>query len=49
MDWTEFEKDKQATITIHMISRHSRAMPLVWKSVEKETLKEKRNDDEDDV
>lgn len=49
MDWTEFEKDKQSTITIHMISRHSRAMPLVWKSVEKETLKEKRNDYEDDV
>ena len=49
IDWTAFEQDKQSTITIHMMSRHSRAMPFVWKSVEKETLKEKRNDDEDDV
>ena len=49
MDWTEFEADKQSTFTIHQISRHSRAMPLLWKSVEKETLKDKRNDYEDEL
>jgi hypothetical protein len=49
MDWTEFEADKQSTFTIHQISRHSRAMPLLWKSVEKESLKDKRNDYEDEL
>lgn len=49
MDWTDFEGDKQATITIHLISKHARAMPLVWKSVEKASLKDKRNDYEDEV
>lgn len=49
IDWTEFEQDQQSTVTIHMICRHSRAMPLVWKTVEKATLKAHRNDYEDDV
>lgn len=49
MDWTDFAADKQSTFTIHQISRHSRAMPLLWKSVEKETLKDKRNDYEDEL
>jgi hypothetical protein len=29
IDWTEFDQDQQATVTIHMIRRHARAMPLV--------------------
>lgn len=49
MDWTDFEEDKQTTLTIHQISRHSRAMPLLWKSVEKENLKNKRNQYEDEM
>jgi hypothetical protein len=49
MDWTDFAGDKQSTFTIHQISRHSRAMPLLWKSVEKENLTNKRNDYEDEM
>lgn len=49
MDWTDFAADKQSSFTIHQISRHSRAMPLLWKSVEKETLTNKRNDYEDEL
>lgn len=49
MDWTEFDQDQQATITLHLIQRHARAMPLVWKTVEKATLRKHRNDYEDDV
>lgn len=29
MDWTEFGRDEQTMLTIHQISRHSRAMPLL--------------------
>jgi len=49
MDWTEFARDEQTTLTINQISRHSRAMPLLWKSVEKGSLKDKRNDYEDEM
>jgi Transposase DDE domain len=49
MDWTDFDKDKQATITISLITSHGRATPLIWKTVSKSTLKSKRNDYEDEV
>jgi hypothetical protein len=48
MDWTDFDKDKQATIVINLAS-HGRATPLIWKSVNKENLKNKRNDYEDEI
>ncbi len=43
MDWTEFDADGQATIMLSMLSRHGRATPLVWLSVDKATLKNRRN------
>ena len=49
MDWTDFDKDKQATITISLITSHGRATPLIWKTVLKNELKDKRNDYEDEV
>jgi hypothetical protein len=42
LDWTEFDKDGHATICLYLITRHGRATPLVWKTVEKRTLEGKR-------
>lgn len=44
LDWTEFDKDDQATLCLYLITRHGRATPLVWKTVLKSTLAGKRND-----
>jgi hypothetical protein len=49
LDWTEFDKDGHATICLYLITRHGRATPLVWKTVEKATLSGKRNAYELDV
>ena len=43
MDWTEFDADRQATIMLSLLSRHGRATPLVWLTVAKATLKNRRN------
>ena len=43
MDWTEFDADGQATIMLSLLSRHGRATPLVWLTVDKAALKNRRN------
>jgi hypothetical protein len=43
MDWTEFDADDQATIMLSLLSRHGRATPLVWLTVDKAALKNRRN------
>lgn len=49
MDWTDFDADKQATIQISLVTSHGRATPLLWKTVSKKNLKNKRNDYEDEL
>jgi hypothetical protein len=49
MDWTDFDKDQHTTIMISMVTRHGRATPLVWQTVDKGLLKEQRNFYEDAV
>lgn len=49
MDWTDFDGDKQSTIAISLVTSHGRATPLIWKTVSKKKLKNKRNDYEDEV
>ncbi len=49
MDWTDFDGDNQATIMLSLITRHGRATPLVWLTVDKATLKNRRNSYEDQV
>ncbi len=49
MDWTDFDGDKQATIAINLVTTHGRATPLIWKTVSKKSLKNKRNDYEDEI
>src|SRR6202046_4702233 len=43
IDWTEFEADGQATLMLSMLPRHGRATPLYWLTVDKATLKNRRN------
>ena len=43
MDWTEFDADGQATIMLSLLSRHGWATPLVWLTVDKAALKNRRN------
>src|SRR5690242_16884370 len=43
MDWTDFDADKQATIMLSLITEHGRATPLLWLTVDKKTLKDRRN------
>ncbi len=47
MDWTDFDADHQATLALSLITRHGRATPLLWLTVDKDELKDQRNDFED--
>ena len=47
MDWTEFDDDGHSTIAINLTTSHGRATPLIWLSVEKNDLKDRRNGYED--
>ena len=40
MDWTDFH-DNQATIILSLVTRHGRATPLLWLTVDKATLKDR--------
>ena len=44
MDWTEFDADGQATIMLSLLTRHGRATPLVWLTVDTATLENHRNE-----
>jgi hypothetical protein len=47
LDWTEFDRDNQATIAIHLVTQHGRATPLLWKTVVKSRMRGWRNEYED--
>jgi len=42
LDWTDFDADNQATIMLALISDHGRSTPLVWLTVDEDTLKDHR-------
>lgn len=44
MDWTDFDADGQATIMLSLLTSHGRATPLMWLTVNKATLKTRRNE-----
>ena len=44
MDWTDFDADGQTTIMLSLLTRHGRATPLMWLTVETATLKSHRNE-----
>ena len=49
LDWTDFDADGQTSIVASLVTGQGRAIPLVWRTVEKATLKDARNDHEDAV
>jgi hypothetical protein len=44
LDWTDFDADGQATIMLSLLTRHGRATPLLWLTVDTATLKNHRNE-----
>jgi hypothetical protein len=44
MDWTDFDADGHTTIMLSLMTRHGRATPLVWLTVEAATLRNHRNE-----
>jgi hypothetical protein len=36
MDWTDFDHDDQATLVLHLVPGHGRALPLMWITVWKD-------------
>jgi hypothetical protein len=44
MDWTDFDADGQTTIMLSLMTRHGRATPLVWLTVDTDILKNNRNE-----
>lgn len=49
MDWTDFDHDHQSTLVLSLVTTHGRATPLLWKTVEKSSLKNNRNNVEDEI
>src|SRR6202167_367118 len=47
MDWTDFDADDQTTLALNLVTRQGRATPLLWLTVSKDELKDRRNDYED--
>jgi hypothetical protein len=47
MDWTDFDADGQTTLALTMDTPHGGATPLLWLTVMKDDLKNKRNAYED--
>jgi hypothetical protein len=47
VDWTDFDPDDQATLVLGLVTGHGRAAPLLWLTVWKEELKNRRHDYED--
>ena len=40
MDWTDFDADGQATITLSLPCRHGQAAPLAWLTLDTAMLKD---------
>ena len=49
MDWTDFDADGQSTIAVNLLTGHGRATPILWKTVNKSTLKNNRARYEDQI
>ncbi len=43
LDWTEFDDDDHSTLCAYLATRHGRATPMMWRTVQKSKLKGKRS------
>ncbi|MGD1039185.1 MAG: IS4 family transposase, partial [Roseiarcus sp.] len=44
MDWTVFDADEQTTLALSLVTSHGRATPLLWLTIDRDELKDQRND-----
>lgn len=49
LDWTEFDGDNHSTLVLSLQTKHGRSTPLMWLTVYKSKLKNRRNNYEDDL
>ena len=49
LDWTDFSKDGQATLALHLVTKGGRTSALLWKTVLKSELKDNQNNIEDEL
>jgi hypothetical protein len=49
LDWTDYDSDGQATISLALATRKGRAQPLMWRTVRKSELEGNRNWYEDEL
>lgn len=49
LDWTDFDHDGQTVVALSMATGHGRATPLMWKTVKKSSLKNRRFSYESEV
>jgi hypothetical protein len=42
LDWTEFDDDDHATLCAYQVTKHGRATPMVWQTVQKSELRGRR-------
>lgn len=47
MDWTDFDDDDHTTLSLSVLTNHGRSTPLLWRTVRKSDLKQRRNLTED--
>src|SRR4029077_6463318 len=49
MDWTDFDDDSHSMIALNLVTSHGRATPVLWKTVNKTSLKNNRARYEDQI
>lgn len=49
LDWTDFDKDDHTTLCAYLVTRHGRATPLVWRTVQKSALEGQRTEIEQEM
>jgi hypothetical protein len=42
LDWTEFDDDDHSTLCAYLVTKHGRATPMVWQTVQKSELRGRR-------
>jgi hypothetical protein len=47
LDWTNFDADGHTTLALNLVTRHGRATPLLWLTVQQSKLKNNQANHED--
>lgn len=49
LDWTSFYHDDQLTLSLNLVTKHGKATPLIWKTINESQLKHNRARYEDQI